>query len=200
MRPFGKKAILGAGFVAALALSCTYAPDFADGTLQCSAKGECPQGYACRSTTCWRAGSKGTIENFPGHWLFQAGSMQTINCLDGSKDEKDLSADYVDIEKSGSTGLRGSYYCDWDLTLDASATKTDIVAGQSCQTMSTGTDASITRFTWKGTKFVFTTSDGKNATLQGEITTDYTTTSTKNVVTMGTCALKISGTLAWSQL
>jgi hypothetical protein len=221
MRLLGK-ALLGSAFAVCVALACTYAPDFDDGTLHCSSDGRCPQGYTCRNTTCWRvggsAGATGTagttgaagtgaagvtgaagttapvasIDNFPGHWLFQAGSMQTINCMDGSTDSKSLAADYVDIEKSGSAGLKGSYYCDWNLTLDASKTKTAIVAGQSCQT--TGTDG--TKFVWKGTKFVFTTTDGVTATLQADITTDYTPVTGP----AGSCALKISGTLLWSPL
>jgi hypothetical protein len=191
------KAALGSAAFALCALvatACTYAPDFASGTLQCSAPpnaGKCPQGYSCQSAsnTCWKDGP--SVANFPGHWLFQPGSQQTINCLDGSKDTKDLFAedDFVDFEEGGATELRASYYCDWDLTLDASLTKTAIVPAQTCQT--TGTDG--TKFTWLGTSFVFTTSNGKTGTLQADIKTDYVPPAP---ALPGTCALKISGTLA----
>ena len=38
--------------------SCTYAPNFADGTLQCSSDGQCPKGYSCAlaSNTCSKTG------------------------------------------------------------------------------------------------------------------------------------------------
>jgi hypothetical protein len=186
------------GLFGALALlvamaRCAYAPKFADDKLQCGPGQSCPAGYQCRRdlNTCWSTAPGAVVpsaENFPGHWVFTAGSTVTISCTDGSMSSKPLTDDFVDVAVGTTTDLSGSYYCDWDLVLNADKTATTIPAGQSCMT----TDpAKGTVFTWHGIKFAFATSDGRTATLSAEVSSDYVD---KGGVT-GSCSIKISGTL-----
>lgn len=42
----------GAFMAGALVLGCTYSPDFRNGSLKCSADGQCPSGYTCLNQFC----------------------------------------------------------------------------------------------------------------------------------------------------
>jgi len=46
----------GALVVGALALGCTYSPDFQNGSLKCSPDGQCPRGYSCVLQMCCLSG------------------------------------------------------------------------------------------------------------------------------------------------
>src|SRR6185295_12635725 len=125
-----KKIWGGAAFAALLAVACIYSPSFEDGKLHCSDKDACPKGYGCHADNlCYKGGAVTTppsVDNFLGHWLFQPGSTRTINCTDGSTDTKGIETDYVDVTRGTTTALLGSYYCDWNLTLNNPPTKTAV--------------------------------------------------------------------------
>jgi hypothetical protein len=42
-----------------IAAACGYSPNFESGTLQCGSSNSCPEGYSCRSGTCWKDGAGG---------------------------------------------------------------------------------------------------------------------------------------------
>jgi len=46
----------GALVVGALALGCSYSPDFRNGALKCSPDGQCPRGYSCLGQMCCLSG------------------------------------------------------------------------------------------------------------------------------------------------
>ncbi len=190
--PTAHAAIVFAALSAVALAACGYAPKFENGTLHCS-QDTCPKGYMCvADKTCWSNGSLPgqdlTANDFVGHWLFASGSTSTITCSDApTKPVTKPLVDYVDFTRGGVTELAGSYYCDWNLTLDVPPSETTIAPGQSCMT----TNADGSRFTWHGQKFQFRTSDGTNGQLQAEIGSEFVD---KNNAT-GTCLVKISGTL-----
>jgi hypothetical protein len=188
-----RSVLRGALALTMLAVACVYSPKFENGTLHCGPGASCPKGYECHADdTCYAKGAStgGTpsVDNFPGHWVFQAGSTRKISCSDGSVDSKGIMDDYVDVASAGGTALVGSYYCDWDLEISADLTKTSLtLVGQSCSTMA----ASGTKFIWHGQEFKFETSDGSSGKLTAKITSEYTTSDLK----VGTCTVELSGTL-----
>src|SRR4029077_19852320 len=108
-----------------------------------------------------------------------AGSMQTINCTDGSTDSKSLAADYVDVRKgTTATTLVGSYFCDWKLNLNAQLTETSLVPSNPAQVCMRTVNG--TMFTWHGTKFQMTTLDGVTAQLQMEVPSELKTAAGQN--------------------
>jgi hypothetical protein len=194
-----RRSVLGGALALAilstLAAACTYSPKFEDGTLSCSTQNNsCPKGYECGSDfKCYATGGPGpgatpSVDNFPGHWIFQAGSMRKISCSDGSVDSQSVKDDYTDIDSTGGTSLIANYYCDWQLDIDDNLTKTSLsLVGQSCTTMS----SNGTKFIWHGQEFVFETTDGHDGTLNAKVTSEYTTKDLK----VGTCTLELTGTL-----
>jgi hypothetical protein len=203
--------------MAVATLRCAYAPDPASGTLKCSVSTmECPEGYACDGTFCNKksatdggqtgaAGDGGSdgVAKFVGHWIYDTGSTETVDCTDGSNKENDLGADYVDVAMSG-TGLTADYFCVWDLTLGPVGTGTVLQPGQSCSRSMTDATTGVTKFTWHGSTFTMKTAEGKKATLSATIAVDYVDDPTKTSCSptttpcAGSCTIKIDATLTKS--
>ena len=219
--------------MAAATFGCTYAPNPASGTLKCSVSTmECPEGYACDGTYCNKmgaadgggagqtgaagtdggagatgtggaagAGSEGA--KFVGHWVYDIGSIETVDCTDGSKKDNALAGDYVDVAMSGA-GLTADYFCVWNLTLGPVGTGTVLQPGQSCSRSMTDATTGVTKFTWHGTTFVMKTAEGKKAMLSSTISVDYVDDATKTGCSptttpcAGTCMIKIDATLTKS--
>jgi hypothetical protein len=120
-----------------------------------------------------------TDSKFVGHWVFQAGSSETVSCSDGSTRTTDLATsgpmstpDYVDIVVT-SMVLNASYFCDWQLGVGPAGNATVIKAGQSCSRNVNDATTGLTHFTWHGTTFTFKTDDSKTGTLTSTIAVDY---------------------------
>ncbi|HVZ74554.1 MAG TPA: hypothetical protein VHJ20_19365 [Polyangia bacterium] len=216
---------LGLALLAFAAARCSYAPDFASGTLGCSAKGECPEGYACRASDnkCWKngetstggtTGSGGTIgsggttgsggkggatgsggttgdngTDLVGHWVYDATSSLTLVC--GTKSmTNSLKDDYVDVGASATANkVIANYYCNWTLDVSASGVGT-VEPNQSC--MSTEDPSTHETFTFRGTTFTFSSSDGAKATLSSMIAASYVNSQDKST---GNCTITITGSL-----
>jgi hypothetical protein len=147
-------------------------------------------GVAGSGGTAGTGGGTPSVNNFPGHWVFQTGSMRSIMCNDGSVDTKSIKDDYVDVFASGGMALVGSYYCDWDLNISTDLRSTSLtLMGQTCTSMSAD---KTTTFTWHGQTFTFSTSNGSTATLNAKINSNYVITADGKT---GTCTVDISGTL-----
>jgi hypothetical protein len=233
MRASRTPGLLVVALMAAATFRCTYAPDPASGTLKCSVSTmECPEGYACDGTFCNKktgadggaaghtgaagagggAGATGTAgaagagsegAKFVGHWIYDTGSTETVDCTDGSNKQNDLATDYVDVAMSGA-GLTADYFCVWDLTLGPVGTGTVLQPGQSCSRSMTDATTGVTKFTWHGSTFTMKTAEGKKATLTATIAVDYVDDPTKTGCSptttpcAGSCTIKIDATLTKS--
>jgi hypothetical protein len=96
--------------------------------------------------------------------------------------------------------LTASYFCDWSVTVGPLGDATVIKSGQSCTRTVTDATNGMTKFTWHGMTFILRTLDGKTASLNSMISVDYVDDATKTgcgttVSCMGTCSIKLSGTL-----
>lgn len=181
------------------ALSCSYTPDFDNGTLACGPSRNCPKGYACSSDNlCWKSGaapdggSSDPLEAYVGTWTFATGNLNS-SCSDGQPTTSPLSGDTVKVTKSG-TGLKASYFCDWILHRKAGFTA-EIDPGQSCMQPVQDPNTNVTyTYTWSSTLFSFTTTDGQTATLMGQVSGPFTATSGAT----GTCNGVFDGTLSYT--
>jgi hypothetical protein len=159
------------------------------GTVKCGAGGACPIGYTCGlSNTCWRPADRPDL--LQGCWVFDAGSVQQIDCSDGSTDRVDLATvgDFVEIGPGVMAApLLTDYYCP-DLELVVHGTTTLLEPGQGCTLTDPDTND---RFVHSAERFEFTTADGAKATVQLSMpfTFDLTTGET------GDCTLRTNGTL-----
>jgi len=183
----------------ASALTCSYSPDPASGTLGCALPSRtCPQGYYCATDTkCWKmgeapGGNDGGADagnprtKFIGHWVFDSTGKVEQTCTSGASMTTPLAGDYVDVTAGTASDLVGTYYCAWRLNLAAGdVTKASIVAGQSCQT--TDTTGTMT-ITMHGDAFDFTTADGVSATMASSFTGQYPTATLS-------CTFKVTGKL-----
>jgi hypothetical protein len=189
-----------AAALAALALtagagSCTYAPDFGDGTLVCGDSQQCPKGYACASdNTCWKSSGTASdprLDSFVGTWAFSTGLISG-SCSDGYTVNDTLnSTDFVVIERGGS-GLLLKYYCDtgWSISLPVGTTTASARAGETCNFQRTSSGVT-TNLVWSITTLTFTTSDGSAGTVVGHLSGPFSDTSPNT----GTCDLMFSGAL-----
>jgi hypothetical protein len=154
------------------------------------------------------AGAAGTTagsEKFVGHWLFDAGSTEHVACTDGSSKDNDLSTDFVDVllNADGQT-LTASYFCSWKLAIGPMGDSTVLkpVTGQSCSRSVMDATTGTTMFTWTASTFALRTLDGKAASLSSMIGVNYVDDATKTgcigAACMGTCSIRITGTLTKS--
>jgi hypothetical protein len=97
---------------------------------------------------------------FVGHWVYAAGSTETVTCTDGSTKDNDLAGDYVDITLT-SGNLVGNYFCAWNLITGPAGNATIIKPGQACSRNVTDAKTGVTKFTWHGTTFTFSIPDDK---------------------------------------
>jgi hypothetical protein len=139
-------------------------------------------------------------DKFVGHWVYQAGSTETVSCSDTSTKTNDLSGDFVDVAIKN-TVLTASYFCDWAVTLGPAGDATVIKPGQSCSQTVNDMTTGMTMFTWHGTTFTLHTLEGKTATLNATIGVNYlddatkTSCATSTMGCAGTCTIEITGKL-----
>jgi len=174
--------------VLVVATGCSYAPDFESGTLRCSPEGTCPEGYTCADgLTCWRRGecptsTTGPTTRFLGQWDFVSPSTRTIICDGTAMPVEDVTGDYAYIEEGGPAPLRTSYFCDWDLDINATGTTTVIRPGTTCS--GPDVDNPDITYTWRGEAFTLSTSDGRSGTLQMSLPYTYTSPAGNGSCTM----------------
>ena len=199
----------------AAATGCTYSPNPVSGTLGCGPNRSCPDDYVCASdNTCWKKGqvpsgtggttgtggtggrggsgggsadAGGPADKFLGHWVFGAGSTLTQTCS-GMTDTAALAGDYVDVSVGLVGDLSASYFCDWELNINGNSTT--ILPGQACS-YTDPTDN--TTYSWTGSSFALTTTNGSTASLTASLPFTYA-----NATTSGLCSLSISGSLTKS--
>ena len=197
---FRSHALAGAALCLILAAACGYSPNPADGTLKCGSSNTCPDGYSCRSGSCWKksggggSGGGGTgggssADNFIGTWSFAAPSRRMIGCTDGYTENVDWTGlgEMFEITAGGSAALATYYYCDWDL--DIVGTATVIKPAAACS----ATDDTVTppvTYTWHGMAFTLSTGNGTSGTLAADIPYDYVSTSGS-----GSCTMHFTGTM-----
>jgi hypothetical protein len=178
-------------FAAALLLltaGCSYSPDFASGTLKCSADQTCPEGYGCVEQLCY----KNEHVKFAGHWIFGSPSPQKINC-GGVMMNQDLAGDYLDViaDETGHGDLSGDYYCVW--SLHVSGDKATLAPSAAC-TKADPDPTMMLKYTWHADKFTITTTDGRTGTLDASIPYDYQYTDVAGAT--GTCSMTITSTMS----
>jgi len=206
-----RRALIGAALSLAFAAACGYSPNPEDGTLKCGSSNACPDGYSCRSGTCWKnggtgragtsgGGSSGTagttgnggsggnsIAKFVGLWTFvSAQSTRTRECTDGTKETTTPWADYFDVAAGPVAALSTDYYCTWNLDVASNGNATTIRPGSMC----TKPDPNIptTSYTWHGESFTLTTTNGVSGMLEASLPYDYTT-----ALGSGSCTMKFTG-------
>ncbi len=210
---------LGLALLVGTAAQCGYNPDPPNGGLVCSAKGECPEGYSCRTDNkCWKPGATGgstgaagstgaggkagsggaggagggggvlPLESFIGKWIFDDTSSLTQACGVNSTTGT-LKGDYVDVVANAKPNtVSALYFCPWVLDVPVGGTVGTIEPNQTC--MSTDPKSGAV-FTWHGTTFTFTTTDGATATLSAMIAATYVNKDN----TTGACTVRITGRL-----
>jgi hypothetical protein len=128
------------------------------------------------------------LESFIGKWLFDDTSTLTQACgtmsMTGS-----LMGDYIDVVANTKPNtVQGVYFCAWVLDVPLGGTVGTIEPNQTC--MSTDTkDGTV--YTWHGTTFTFSTTDGQNGTLSSMLAATYLTKTN----TTGSCTVRITGKL-----
>jgi hypothetical protein len=123
-----------------------------------------------------------------GCWIFDDTSTLTQAC--GTMSMKaSLKDDYVEVAANAKPNtVQGVYFCAWVLDVPAGGSVGTLEPNQTCMTTDTMTG---TVFTWHGTTFTFTTTDGLNATLSSMIDATYIAKDK----TTGTCTVGITGKL-----
>jgi hypothetical protein len=188
-----------------------------DGTY-CNKMGEADGGRAGQTGAAGAAGAGGATgtggasgaggsdtgaARFVGHWVYDAGSTETVSCTDGSNKDNALAGDYVDVALIAG-GVSADYFCAWNLTVGPGGMATVLQQGQSCSRNMTDATTGVTKFTWHGTTFTMKTTDGKTATIASTITVDYVDDASKTGCSptttpcAGTCTIKIDATLTKS--
>jgi hypothetical protein len=206
MRTLISRVLLAATLTTAFATACGYDPQPVSGMLHCSPQSTCPDGYTCRSTLCVRdgaggsggsggggSGGSGSVDKFVGRWTFNADSMRVRVCTDGVTNETIKPwDDFFDVTVGGASPLTTSYYCPWNLDVNAAGTATTLRPGTSCSLPST-TDPTTT-FTWRAESFTLTTTNGSTGTLDASIPYTYVGTVTGN----GSCTMHFTGSMTKS--
>lgn len=182
-------------FLALAASNCTYDPNFDDGILVCGAGMSCPKGYACATDgACWKnpasGGNVNPLDKYVGTWAFDNGSLAS-DCSSSEPMMRALVGDYLVVVKY-ETGLLADYYCEWKLHRAPGATKATLDPAQMCNKTVKDTVSGVDfTYTWVGKTFVFSTTDGRRATLEGHVVGDYTASDQST----GTCDGTFSGQL-----
>lgn len=211
MRPPLSRILFGAALAILTAAACGYDPNPESGTLKCGPSNTCPQNYSCMNGACWRdgagggTGTAGTTGNggrggttgtggaspadkFIGSWVYDATVAKRVRvCSDGTNETLAWN-DYFNVTRGGPAPLRLSYYCDWDLDVDATGNATVIRQGTRC-THPDPNDATIT-YTWMGESLTLTTTNGTSGTLDMSFPYSYTTTTPPS---SGTCTMHFTG-------
>lgn len=178
-------------------LSC-YSPDFDNDLLQCGPMNNCPKGYTCASDLrCWKNGdvvpatTGDSTALFVGTWTFNSGNINSA-CSDGPPLSSPISGDTVPVTANGSN-LVASYFCDWTMQLNPGTSTAMASPPQGCTEMikDDKTGATYT-YQWMLKAFSFTTTDGKTASVSGDVGGPFTGTDGSK----GTCDGTFTGTLA----
>jgi hypothetical protein len=202
---FGSRALLGAALSLVLVAACGYSPNPENGTLKCGSSNTCPEGFSCRSGTCWKdsgtagttvgGGSMGTggtggsnsLSKFIGTWTFVAQqSTRTRSCSDGTQETTTPWDDFFDVTAGSVAALSADYYCNWNLDVNGGGTATAIRSGSMC----TKADPTMvgTSYTWRGESFTLTTTDGTSGMLEASLPYSYTTP-----LGSGSCQMHFNG-------
>jgi hypothetical protein len=179
MRDF-RSAMIGIAVAAVwfTAAGCKYDPQFSDGALRCSVKGECPQGYSCMANLCRSnkdssrdAGLGGdaisamVLTRYTGDWILAATSSVHTQCDDGFDDNALLNAlgdqDPVTIDRGnpGVADLDSKWLCELYLRVDTAGAAHLFTGSPPCFDNSGDPTQS-----WTATQFDFSTSNGITAT------------------------------------
>lgn len=180
-----------------LTTGCSYAPDFASGTLKCSSDRTCPEGYGCVDTYASGANSptqlcyKNQHVKFAGRWIFGAPTPQNLNC-GGVKMANDLSGDYLDLigDAAGKADLSADYYCVW--SLNVSGDQATLAPSAAC-TKPAPDPTMMLKYTWHADRFTITTTDGRTGTLDASIPFNYEYTDATGGT--GSCSMTITSTM-----
>jgi hypothetical protein len=184
------RALLGAALSLFLVAACGYSPNPEDGTLKCGSSNTCPEGFSCRSGTCWKNGGTGgsnDVSKFIGQWTFVAAqSKRTRSCTDGTTETTMPWDDFFDVSTGPVAALSTDYYCPWNLDVNGGGTATSIRSGSMC----TKADPTMvgTSYTWHGESFTLTTTDGASGMLEASLPYDYTTP-----LGSGSCQMHFTG-------
>jgi hypothetical protein len=156
------------GLVSALALSCTYSPDFDNGVLVCGPSASCPKGFSCEHDgVCWKDGANPdgpqSLSKFTGTWIFSGGTSD-FQCSESSHVTSSLVGTYISVGRnSAAASLLADYYCQWVFHRD-SLDEALVDPGQACEQ-----DTPDTTFNWLGQSFSIVTSDGIAGTASGRL-------------------------------
>jgi hypothetical protein len=158
------------------AAGCKYDPQFADGSLRCSIKGECPQGYSCMANLCRSSSARDAglgadaipamvLNRYTGDWILAPTANVHTLCDDGFDDTALLNAlgdqDPVTIDRGipGVADLDSQWLCELYLRVDAAGAAHLFTGSPPCFDNS-GDPAQ----SWTATQFDFSTSNGITAT------------------------------------
>jgi hypothetical protein len=186
MRTLISRVLLAATLTTVVATACGYDPNPESGTLHCGSQNSCPDGYSCTSGRCSRdgaggsggsggggSGGSGSVDKFIGTWTFTpATSMRVRVCTDGTNETMKPYDDFFAISVGGVSPLTTSFYCNWNLDVNAAGTTTTIRPGTSCSAPADGDPT--TTFTWTGESFTLSTTNGSTGTLEASIPYTYT--------------------------
>lgn len=178
----------GALSAGALALGCTYSPNFASGSLKCSTDGQCPDGYTCKQPYCCRSGdatcggpSAATIAAYLGTWKFTSAATLDTECSGtGSSNGPAAfltSANPVStmaLTDNGDGTLHAVWSewsgCSYTLSLDNAGAHGADAATWACEQQYSTTSTNppqISKQLWIYDSFDIVTTDGKSATHDG---------------------------------
>ena len=171
----------------ALALGCTYSPDFRSGSLQCSADGQCPSGYSCMRKYCCRAGDAtcggggANLAAYVGTWSLGAATTLDTECQGaGSSGGPALfltptsPPSTMALTDNGNGTLHAVWSewpgCTYTLSVDAAGAHGMDASTWACEDMYTPTQTTppqITDQLWIYDSFDIVTADGRTATHDG---------------------------------
>jgi hypothetical protein len=174
--------------------SCSYAPSFDDGVLQCGDAGQCPKGYSCGSdNTCWKSGEE-FLADYLGTWRFSAGTLNA-NCTDDLPFTRSLTSTDFIMVGSSRHGVVASYYCDWTLhAAGGSQNLAKLDPGQACTQMTSDLITGETfTYDWSSSAFDFSAS-GTSAEASGRIAGPFSNSNGG----AGTCDVTFDGSLVKS--
>jgi len=176
----------------ALAVGCTYSPNFRSGSLKCSPDGQCPSGYTCMhqlccspgDTACGAAGSGASAAAYVGTWNFSSTATLDTECQGSGSSGGPVSfltsanpTSTITITANGNA-LQAAWSewptCPYKMSVDsagAHGTEADTDAQPwGCQftyTTTTTTPPQLSAQEWIYDSFDIVTTDGRTATHDG---------------------------------
>ncbi|MEO8213401.1 MAG: hypothetical protein ABI560_09415 [Myxococcales bacterium] len=146
--------------------ACSYDPKFADGTLQCSSSGECPENYSCRASdrTCVSR-HDAPVNLFVGTWTLAPTSTVTTRCANSPAPIVAMLSPATEPSRMTITaGVVGQYDLDSEwlcpLHLRVDGTGAHLSDNRPCSAAGT---APVTTQTWTATQFDILANTGTTA-------------------------------------